>query len=473
MRKLLALLLFLLVAAGLVWFLAGRAAGPAITLTAPTTVIGQKTPLHLAAYAPGGTLTRLELVLEQNGKAIALGSLDQPGALVFAPAADHVAVTGEVGRQSAPALRQGQATLVVTATRPVLFGLREVSSTLRKDLDVRLTPPTVSVLSQFHFINQGGSELVVYQVNPADVASGVLVGDREYPGSPASEAGIPNAPAGLRVAFFPFLHDQPPSTPVAIWARDSAGNQARASFDYRVTPKRFRSSTIALDDAFLGKVVPAILGSTPDLQVDDPGNLLDSYLRINRDLRQQNADTLRMLGHTKTAPGILWRGPFRQMVNSAVEAGFADDRTYVYKGEPVDRQVHLGFDLASTQNAPIHAANRGRVVLAGYLGIYGNCVVVDHGLGLQSLYAHLSSIAVQEGQEVEMNAELGRSGQTGLAGGDHLHFTMLLHGEAVSPVDWWSTQWVEDRILRKLRAAGATIPTAGAAPAPGAGPAVE
>jgi murein DD-endopeptidase MepM/ murein hydrolase activator NlpD len=468
MRKLLVFLVFVLVAAGLVWFLAGRAAGPAITLAAPTTVVGQRTPLKLAVYAPGGAVTQLAVGLEQNGQALPLATLTERQSLTFTPAADRIDVTGEIGKQATPALRQGPAVLVVTATRPVLFGLRQVSSTFRQNLQVRLTPPTVAVLSQFHFINQGGAELVVYQVNPADVESGVRVGDREYPGSPAAGAGIPNAPAGLRVAFFPFLYNQPVSTPVTVWARDVAGNTARASFESRVNAKQFRKSTIPLDDGFLQKVVPSILEQTPELKVADPGNLLDSYLSINRDLRRQNAETLRTIGRTKTAPEILWRGPFRQMVNSAVEAGFADDRTYVYQGKSVDQQVHLGFDLASTQNAPVQAANRGTVVFAGFLGIYGNCVIVDHGLGLQSLYAHLSSIGVQEGQTVEMNAELGRSGQTGLAGGDHLHFTMLLHGEAVSPVDWWSAQWIEDRVMRKLRAAGA--PAATAAPATAATP---
>jgi murein DD-endopeptidase MepM/ murein hydrolase activator NlpD len=142
-------------------------------------------------------------------------------------------------------------------------------------------------------------------------------------------------------------------------------------------------------------------------------------------------------------------------LNTAVEAGFADQRTYVYQGEDVDRQVHLGFDLASTMAAPVLVANRGRVLHAGWLGIYGNCVIVDHGMGLQSLYAHLSSLEVAVGDIVERDQSLGRSGATGLAGGDHLHFTMLLGGNAVTPVDWWSTQWVQDRVLRKLIDAGA------------------
>src|SRR5690606_39933154 len=118
------------------------------------------------------------------------------------------------------------------------------------------------------------------------------------------------------------------------------------------------------------------------------------------------------------SPTMQGSGPFRQMTNSAVEAGFADARTYTYEGKEIDRQTHLGFDLASLSQAPIEAANRGTVVFAGYLGIYGNCVILDHGLGLQSLYAHMSGIDAAEGQTVEKDAVLGRSGVTGLAGGD-------------------------------------------------------
>lgn len=454
MRKVLAAVVLLLLATGLVWFLAGRATGPAITLSAPTAVMGQRTPLRLVVHSPGGRLTGLDVTVEQNGRTQPLGSLATPLGLTIAPAADHVVVSGVVGRAVQPALRQGPATLVVRATRPVLFGLRQVSATTRRGLEVRLTPPTLAPLSQFHFINQGGAEVVVYQVTPPDAHSGVRVGDKAYPGMPGAGAGIADAPPGLRVAFFPFLYNQPPSTQVSLWARDDAGNEGRAPFDTRVFPKQFRKSTIVLDPAFLARVVPSILQNTPDLQVPDPSDLLAAYLVINRELRKQNNEAIRRIGRSRTAPEMLWSGPFRQMTNSAVEAGFADDRTYVFEGKVVDRQVHLGFDLASTQQAPVQAANRGTVVFAGYLGIYGNCVIVDHGMGLQSLYGHMSSIGVQDGQTVEITGELGRSGATGLAGGDHLHFTMLLHGEFVTPVDWWSAQWVEDRVLRKLRAAG-------------------
>jgi len=116
--------------------------------------------------------------------------------------------------------------------------------------------------------------------------------------------------------------------------------------------------------------------------------------------------------------------------------------------------VHLGFDLAVTANVPIVASQRGTIVHASDLGIYGNCVIIDHGMGVQSLYGHLSSIGVKVGDRVEKGQQVGRSGMTGLAGGDHLHFTMLVGGQQVTPVDWWSTQWMQDRVLRKIREAG-------------------
>ena len=156
-----------------------------------------------------------------------------------------------------------------------------------------------------------------------------------------------------------------------------------------------------------------------------------------------------------------WQESFAQLGNTQVESRFADHRTYIFEGKEVDQQTHLGFDLASTQQAPVTAANRGVVVHAAYLGIYGNCVIVDHGLGVQSLYAHLSTMDVKDGDAVEKGQTLGRSGTTGLAGGDHLHFTMLVGGVQVNPVEWWDPHWMEDRVFRKIREAGGTAPGGG------------
>jgi murein DD-endopeptidase MepM/ murein hydrolase activator NlpD len=155
---------------------------------------------------------------------------------------------------------------------------------------------------------------------------------------------------------------------------------------------------------------------------------------------------------TKTSPELLWGGAvFHPFTNTKAEAAFADFRTYLYQGREVDKKVHLGFDLASFANTPVVAANRGKVIFAADLGIYGNCVVLDHGLGVQSLYGHLSSFGVKVGDLVEKSQELGRTGMTGLAGGDHLHFTMLVGGQMVNPIEWWDEHWIQDRIVRKLK----------------------
>jgi len=448
-----AVLILLLAAASAAWYIAGRADPPAIEILQPARLIGQSGELDVTITTPGGELTRLEVALQQGERRLPVFSLPGSEPARMVRESEHrLNLTRPIGKLDVPELEAGPLTVHVTAVRPVLFGLREIESSAMHEVEVRLTPPQVGIASQFHYINHGGSEMVVYRVRPDDVASGVRVGDYEYPGYPAAGAGLEGADPGLRVAFFALLWDQDVKTPISLYARDEVGNEARASFDYRVFPKNFRNSRITLNDRFLQKVVPEILYNSPELEVEDASDLLASYLTINRDLRRENNARIAAMV-AATAPEILWDGAFKQLTNTAVEAGFADQRTYVYDGNDVDRQVHLGFDLASTTNAPVLAANSGRVVHAGWLGIYGNCVVVDHGMGLLSLYAHLSTIGVEAGDAVEKNGQLGRSGETGLAGGDHLHFTMLLGGHAVTPIDWWSQQWIEDRIVRKLRQA--------------------
>jgi murein DD-endopeptidase MepM/ murein hydrolase activator NlpD len=282
------------------------------------------------------------------------------------------------------------------------------------------------------------------------------VGDQEYPGYPAAgiqAEGVSISDPSIRVAFFALLHDQKLDTPMRVFARDEAGNSVDVPFEQRVFPKPAKQSRIELPDAFLDRVVPAILAGTKD--VAPSGTTLEKFLVINRELRQKNNATIASQA-SMTDRTMLWRGVvFHPFTNTAVESAFADRRTYFYQGKEVDQQTHLGFDLASFAGTPIVAANRGRVLFAGELGIYGNTVILDHGMGVQSLYGHLSSIGVAVDATVEKGQELGRSGMTGMAGGDHLHFTMLVAGRMVNPIEWWDPHWIEDRVTRKLREAGA------------------
>ena len=454
MKYLVALVLILALAAGGAWLVAGRMAGPAIEITRPEKFVGTSTPVQFVVHAPAAELKSLTVVFEQNGKQFPVYSLGEQGAEVKEEA-DGLHVSRIIGKQVVPEMQSGAARIHVTASRPVLRGLRVVDNTVIKDVQVRLERPRVAVLSTHHYINHGGSEMVVYRATPEDVTSGVVGGEVEYPGYPLAGANIPGVTANdpaLRVAFFALRYDQDVNTPIRVFARDEAGNVARADFDKRVFPKPFKKSRITLDDKFLDRVVPAILEGTNE--VNPQGDTLAKFLAINGDLRQKNAEKIASFA-AQSSKEMLWGGVvFHPFTNSAVEAAFADARTYVYNGKEVDRQTHLGFDLASTAGTTIVAGNRGKVLFADELGIYGNCVIIDHGMGVQSLYGHLSSIDVKAGDLVEKEQPIGRSGMTGMAGGDHLHFTMLVNGQMVNPVEWWDSHWIEDRILRKLRTAG-------------------
>jgi hypothetical protein len=459
MKYLVGLVLILLLAAGGAWVVAGRMAAPAITVDKPEKFVGASTPLQITITAPDAPAMKpIRVVLEQNGKQTPLFSLEQPGkAQITQDGTDKVRITHEIGKQTVPDLQSGAAKIIVTAGRPVLRGMRTLESTTSHDVQVRLERPRVSVISTHHYVNLGGTEFVVYRATPEDVESGVVVGDIEYPGYPAAGAtvdGVKITDPAIHVAFFALLYDQDVDTQMRVYARDPAGNTARADFDHRTFPKPFKKSRIPLDNKFLDRVVPAILEGTTEVRPE--GDNLAKFLVINGELRKKNAEKIASFAK-QTAPQLLWRGiVFHPFTNSAVESAFADHRTYLYNGKEVDQQVHLGFDLASLAGNPVVAANRGKVLFADELGIYGNCVIIDHGMGVQSLYAHLSSIEVKAGQDVEKEQTLGRSGMTGLAGGDHLHFTMLVNGHMVNPVEWWDSHWIEDRILRKLKAAGGT-----------------
>jgi murein DD-endopeptidase MepM/ murein hydrolase activator NlpD len=435
---------------------AGRAPGPAIEILQPTRLIGRTARFEASIDATDGVLTDVTAVIEQGDVSVPLFSLSVPDdAEITQETETRVRISRTLTRETHPELAAGPATIVVHATRSVLFGLRERESTIRLDVEARFDPPRLAVLSSFHYVNHGGAELIVYRVTPSDSESGVRVGGRVFPGYPASTAGVEGADESMRVALFALLHDQELDAPMRLFARDEAGNEAEIAFDRRVFPQRFRRSRITISDRFLEQVVPDIVARSDEfrtLPLPPDAGLLERYLAINGGLRRLNDERIMALA-ADTADGWLWTEPFRQLGNSQVESGFADHRTYVYDGTDVDQQIHLGFDLAATANVPILSANTGRIIWAGFLGIYGNCVIVDHGMGLQSLYAHLSSITVDVGDTVSLDAELGRSGMTGLAGGDHLHFAILLHGWPITPMEWWDPHWIEDRITRKLRAA--------------------
>jgi murein DD-endopeptidase MepM/ murein hydrolase activator NlpD len=268
--------------------------------------------------------------------------------------------------------------------------------------------------------------------------AGVRVGKYTFRSFPMPGQTDPNS--SQRFSLFAFPWDVPADTVPEVYARNPSGAEATAKFWFKVFPKQFRARDLPIDDAFLQKAVG-------ELDPNGSGELVDRFLKINREMRKQNNQYLTDL-RMKSEPRMLWQGPFFRI--GKVESFFADQRSYFYKGAKIDRQMHLGFDLSDVQAAPVKAANAGKVLHAGPLGIYGNCIVVDHGYGLQSIYGHLRQINVKVGDSVTKEQVMGRSGATGLAGGDHIHYSIQVDGVQVNPIEWWDEHWIQDRVLSKI-----------------------
>jgi hypothetical protein len=438
-------ILILVAAAGGLLYLALRE-GPAsdVKITPGRGAIGRRTPVVVTATEPSKGLVAVKVELQQGERVEKLAERSYPhrsASAFWGPRTPRDEIKFDVGRETLSGLKNGEATIRVTAERAASWLRHPDPVVTTLVLPVRLTPPSLQISSIQTYIAQGGCEAVVYRIGETTVRDGARIGEWWFPGFPLPGGGKQDRFALVAV---PYNVDKPELRLVAV---DDAGNEAEMSFVDKFFPKPFRNDTMTLGDPFLNKVVPEIISQTSDFR--DRGGVLENYLAINGELRQKNATELRELA-ARSAPEFLWTKPFVRMPNSQPMANFADRRTYVYNGRTVDHQDHLGFDLAITKRAPVPAGNRGRVAMAKYFGIYGNAVVLDHGYGLMSLYGHLASISVKPDQVVEQGETLGLTGETGLAGGDHLHFAILLQGLPVSPVEWWDPHWIQDRLARKL-----------------------
>jgi murein DD-endopeptidase MepM/ murein hydrolase activator NlpD len=438
----------LIVVAGLAFLgVAAFRSGPApeIEIVPELPGIGKATPVRIDLREPSRGLGEVRVELIQGERVELLDERHHRQLEPWEFWGERVAderLTLEVGSATIEGLREGEATIRVIAYPAPSWLRRPQPAMATVDLEVKLRPPSLQITSTHTYVSQGGSEAVVYRVGESSIADGVRAGDWWFPGYP-----LPRGEPRDRFALFAAPYDLDDPGAIRLVVRDDVGNESTASFVDSFRAKPFKTDTIRLSEQFMAKVVPAIMSQTPSLP--DRGDLLSNYLQINGDLRRRNSTTLIELAED-SLPRFLWSRPFMQMRNAEVRSSFADRRTYVYEGNEVDQQDHLGFDLASTRMAELQAANDGVVVLARYFGIYGNAVVIDHGYGLMSLYGHLSSIDVEEGQTVERGQPIGRTGETGLAGGDHLHFTMLLRGLPVNPREWWDGHWIQDRIGLKL-----------------------
>ena len=336
-------------------------------------------------------------------------------------------------------LKNGKAIIHMTATDGSLF---KNESILSAEVTIDTVPPQIAVLNPVNYINQGGTGFIAYRTSKPTASTGVYV-DNYF--SPGHTIMISNRPTS--VAYFALPMDASHAkTKIQIFARDDAGNESRVSMPFNIKAKKFRADKLNLGDAFFQQKMPEFQAMIPQLQGK---SLVEVFGYVNTQMRDDNTKTIQGLC-SKSISKQLWEGAFLRMRNAKPMALFGDQRTYLINNKPFGHSIHLGVDLASTAHAPIEAANHGIVVFAGPLGIYGNTVIIDHGLGLFSLYGHLSVIDTSVGKTVKKEERIGLSGLSGLAGGDHLHFSILVGGQFVNPQEWWDPHWIEDNVMKKM-----------------------
>lgn len=339
-------------------------------------------------------------------------------------------------------LREGSFEMEIRATDGSLAGFGQ-GNTRTELMPMRLdtVSPRINIKTLPSNIRRGGASVIRYTIDEDVIENGVLIGNYFVPGYLQKD--------GSYLCFFPFpytMNAKDYKNSIMITATDLAGNVTKSHLTVMAFEKTFRNDKIEIKDTFLdavqnklGQLVPA--GKNP----------LEIYLYINNEVRAANVETLRKL-KTDTAAAILWDGAFLRMPRSAPRAGFADHRTFTYSGKQIGESYHLGFDLASVRNADVPAANSGRIIFTGELGIYGNIIIIDHGLGVMSLYSHLSEILIKAGDIVGKGQQIGRTGSTGLAFGDHLHFGIVVGGVEVTPQEWIDPRWIKTNIVERIGA---------------------
>lgn len=336
-------------------------------------------------------------------------------------------------------LHDGPALLHISAIDNSLW---KNEATLTKQVNIEIIPPQIFLLTSTNNINPGGTCMIIYRTSKPVQSSGVKTENGFFPGYPISISD-----KSCIISYFPVpVELRHGTTTIKVTAWDPAGNEASINLPYHIRNKKFRSDKMLVGDNFLQQKMPEFQSHSPNLQGKTQ---LDTFIYINSQMRMDNDNTIRQICQ-KSQPRQLWDGTFFRMRNAAPMALFGDKRTYKYQGKTIGESTHMGVDLASTANAPVEAANNGIVSHTGYLGIYGNIVIIDHGLGLFSIYAHLNSIDVRNGQELKKGDTIGHTGSTGLAGGDHVHFGMLIGGQPVNPQEWWDAHWIADNVIKKM-----------------------
>jgi murein DD-endopeptidase MepM/ murein hydrolase activator NlpD len=406
---------------------------PQVAVSPASDMVGL-VPIQIEVSDAGMGLKSVTATLNQGGNELPLAQQQ------FTRPVPSQKITVDLSK--VPGLKEGPAILKVVAHDASLsHGFKGNEAVVERKMAIDITPPVIELVADDRYINFGGVGIIVYRSSPDTAKTGVKVGAHYFPGFQNVVTGHPE----YYFAMFSHAYDVQPTDRATIVATDKAGNTREMRLSYELKNVKYKKSTIAVSDNFYqNKVVPLL----KDVSKRN-GSVKDVFIAVDKGVRKENEDLITEVT-SKTSPKILWEGAFHQLSNSKVEANFADSRTYTYNGEPIDTAFHLGYDLSVTKHYPIEAANSGVVAWTGDLGLYGNAIIIDHGLGLYTLYGHCSQVDVKPGDAVKKGGIIGRTGETGFAGGDHLHFGVYLDGVAVLPVEWWDQKWIDENITPKL-----------------------
>ncbi len=431
----------LLVAASVALVLLLEREKPTIDVSGELNLIGANKQLDFVVTDKKSGIRHVEAVIRQAGTEKTLHQENFARKAYFGAAGPNRLEAHVNVDIAALGLKDGAAEIIITATDFSFWNLlRGNTVQLIYPVTFDTNPPKVSRMDSPRYITPGGAGIVIYKLDEEVPSHGVRVNGFFHPGFPVpGKEQLYGAIIGLPYDTIKILDTH-------IEAVDEAGNIGTSRFGMILKKANFKKDRINVPTSFLDLKIPEFSQYYPEMS----GNQLEQYLFVNNKVRQSNnKEIMKMCSNSK--PEQLWQGRFSRMARSSTRSGYADHRTYYHEGKEVDKQVHLGIDLASTRHAEVEAGNKGIVVFADYHGIYGNMVVLDHGLGVFSLYSHLSSIDVKSGDMVKKDALLGKTGTTGMAGGDHLHFSMLVNGILVNPLEWWDASWLELHITSYLK----------------------
>ena len=237
---------------------------------------------------------------------------------------------------------------------------------------------------------------------------------------------------------------------VNVVAIDLAGNKTETKVPFYIKSFKEKIDDIKISDEFVNSVSKHVLENS---NMNVPSSIVETFVKTNKELREKNLQTIKEVvkkNLPNAADNPFDVKPFIRLPNAATFAQFGERRHYFYNEQKIDEAWHLGMDWASVKRADVLISNPGKVIFKDYLGIYGDTVIVDHGYGLGTLYAHTSSIRVNVDDNVVAGQHIANTGSTGAVFGDHLHFGVLVQGIEVNPNEWLDFTWMKTNVTKTI-----------------------